>query len=82
MADGVSGKLHLAKRMLQKQVGIRTKFDVISTNWANVRGSHGRIPTTDATRATLLTDWPLAASGVIDMHDVKPILLEKLTESK
>jgi predicted AlkP superfamily pyrophosphatase or phosphodiesterase len=38
----LGSKLNLARRILQKKLGFRTKFDIIDTNPHTIRGSHGR----------------------------------------
>jgi predicted AlkP superfamily pyrophosphatase or phosphodiesterase len=35
-------KWNIGRRMLQKKLGLRTKFDIIDTNPHSIRGSHGR----------------------------------------
>lgn len=75
---GVLGKLHLAKRMLQKTLGIRAPFDVISGDMSMVRGSHGRIPTNDANRPVLITSWPVDSSGIKKTQDAKALLVQSL----
>ena len=72
---GIRGKLHLAKRLMQKTLGIRVPFDVISTDASRVRGSHGRIPNRDKDRPVLITSWPLDLKPGTPMEDVKSILL-------
>lgn len=75
MKPGLSGKLHMAKRFAQKTLGLRAPFDVISTDPTLVRGSHGRIPTTDETRPVLLTSWKHDADSVTPMENVKALLI-------
>lgn len=71
---GVRGKLHLATRMLQKMIGWRAPFDVISGDASLVRGSHGRIPVSDRQRPVLITSWPSELSGVGRLQDVAMFL--------
>lgn len=79
---GLSGKLHLAKRMLQKYAGIRAPFDVISADMSLVRGSHGRIPVSDDNRPVFIPSWsPMEnseQSEPIGMPELKSILLKRL----
>jgi predicted AlkP superfamily pyrophosphatase or phosphodiesterase len=75
LAPGLRGKLHLAKRLLQKQLGLRAPFDVISTDASMVRGSHGRIPTSNENRPLLITSWRVDAPDVLPMQEVKSVLL-------
>jgi predicted AlkP superfamily pyrophosphatase or phosphodiesterase len=77
---GLRGKLHLAKRLLQKKLGLRAPFDVISTDPTQVRGAHGRIPNSDETRPLMITSWQSEQSGLIGMQDIKSILLHRLAE--
>jgi len=76
LSAGWRGKLHLAKRMLQKQLGFRAPFDVISTDASLVGGSHGRIPVAD--RPVLITSWPRTGHEIRPMQEVKSILLERM----
>lgn len=78
LAPGLSGKLHLLKRVLQGKLGIRAPFDVISTDTTLVRGSHGRIPRDDHTRPVLITSWQRPADSLMPMQDVKAVLLNRL----
>lgn len=63
--------LHIARRLLQKKLGMRTLMDVIPLDASLVKGSHGR-PTDRAedgplfitTAPELLADGPVAASAV------------------
>ena len=61
LSEGLGGKLHLAKRILQSKVGVRAPFDVISTDATRVQGSHGRIP--DQDRYPPHTDHQLAGGA-------------------
>lgn len=78
---GLKGKLHLAKRMLQKALGIRAPFDLISGDMSLVRGSHGRIPSSNENRPTLITTWPLDQTGITRMQDIKSLLLQRLADA-
>ncbi len=75
---GLGGKLHLAKRLLQKMLGLRAPFDVISGDMGLVGGSHGRIPTRDATRTVLMTNWDVANSKITRSDQVKDLLVQRL----
>jgi hypothetical protein len=77
MVPGARGKLHMGKRLLQKTLGLRAPFDVISTDSTMVGGSHGRIPRSNETRPLLLTNWPIDAPEVVPMQDVKAVLLSQ-----
>lgn len=77
-AAGLGGKLHMAKRLLQKMLGLRAPFDVISGDTALVRGSHGRIPTSNETRPVLITSWDVETPDVLPMQDIKQLLVDVL----
>ncbi len=79
-SPGISGKLHLAKRMLQKVLGLRAPFDVISGHMSIVRGSHGRIPTSDLHRPVLITSWPIDPRGIERMQDAKALVVQALRD--
>jgi predicted AlkP superfamily pyrophosphatase or phosphodiesterase len=72
---GLRGKMHLAKRLLQKTLGLRAPFDVISGDMATVRGSHGRIPASDEHRPVLIANCPIDQPKPVKMQDVKALLL-------
>lgn len=74
---GLAGKLHMAKRLLQKSIGLRIPFDVIHRDPTVVRGSHGRIPTSDSQRPIFLTSWSRDATGVVPMQSIKRQLVER-----
>lgn len=74
-APGFGGKLHMGKRLLQKNLGLRIPFDVINTDSSIVRGSHGRIPTSNETRPVLITSWKRDTDAVIPMENVREALL-------
>jgi len=78
LAPGIGGKLRLAKRVLQKKLGFRAPFDVISTDATQVRGSHGRIPNGHQTRPVLITNWQPNLSDITSMQEVKSIILQRL----
>jgi predicted AlkP superfamily pyrophosphatase or phosphodiesterase len=78
---GWGGKLHLAKRLLQKMLGLRASFDVISGDMSLVRGSHGRVPTNDQTRPSLITSWDVDLSRVRHLKDVKSLMVSFLRDS-
>ncbi len=75
LPPGAGGKMHLAKRLLQKTLGIRAPFDVISGDMSLVRGAHGRIPTSDETRPVLLTSWAIDPQGITKMQDLKALFV-------
>jgi predicted AlkP superfamily pyrophosphatase or phosphodiesterase len=76
---GLAGKLHVAKRILQKWLHIRAPFDLISGDMSLVRGAHGRIPSSDHQRPLLITSWPLEPRDRLEMTELKGLLLQQLT---
>ena len=74
-APGFTGKLHMAKRLMQKNIGLRIPFDVINTDSSIVRGSHGRIPTTNQTRPLFISSWKRETDGVLPMETLRDELL-------
>ena len=80
LASGWQGKLHLAKRMLQKKLGLRAPFDVIDTDTSRIGGSHGRIPQDNSTRPCFVASWPCPAPDLLPMQDVASYLLGRLAE--
>jgi predicted AlkP superfamily pyrophosphatase or phosphodiesterase len=77
LAPGLGGKLHLAKRLLQKKLGFRAPFDVISTDPSVVAGSHGRIPTSAESLPVLITSWQQELPPVTPMQDIKSIVVKR-----
>ncbi len=77
LKPGIGGKLHLAKRLLQKTLGMRAPFDVISGDMSLVRGAHGRIPTSDRNRPVLITNWATELQGVTGMQDLKGLFVRR-----
>jgi predicted AlkP superfamily pyrophosphatase or phosphodiesterase len=78
LAPGFRGKLHLLKRLIEGKLGLRAPFDVIATDATLVRGSHGRIPNDDKTRAVLITSWSRASTAPTPMQNVKSLLIDRL----
>lgn len=74
-APGWQGKLKVGWRLLQKSLGLRAPFDLIRRDPAAIRGAHGRVPTTDATRPVLITSWPVDAAVPVPMESVRSLLL-------
>ena len=75
LRPGARGKLHLAKRLVQKISGDPSPFDVISGDMSLVRGAHGRIPTSDANRPVLITSWPVDSKEITNMQQVKKLIV-------
>jgi len=64
-------RLKIATRLLQKKLGMRSLLDVISTDPSMVRGSHGRLPSSEELGPVLLRSWgndtaPIKATQVHD----------------
>lgn len=75
---GWRGKLHIAKRLLQKKLGLRAPFDLVGGDPHLVCGSHGRIPSDDRQRATMITSWPLSQDRVA-MQEIKGLLVTRMS---
>lgn len=61
----------VATRLMQKKLGMRSLFDVISTDPSMVRGSHGRLPSSEEHGPVLVRSWaaeenPVEATRVHD----------------
>ena len=65
------------RRLLQKKLGFRTRFDVIPLDPTLVRGSHGLPAAEDADRPILIGDGP-APDGDLAMTAVRDLLLRAL----
>jgi len=69
-----------AFRLLQKTLGFRTRFDVISQDVKLVRGSHGLIPDHQDDFPILATETPLETTPPRRLTDVYRLLLEKFRD--
>ena len=56
-------RLRIASRLLAKKLGQRTLMDVIALNGDQVRGSHGRLPETEADGPLFLSSSPVGKRG-------------------
>lgn len=66
-------------RLLKKSLGFRYLMDVIPLDAALVKGSHGRLPESDAAAPVLISSAPpLLPDGAVQATDVKQIVLEHL----
>jgi predicted AlkP superfamily pyrophosphatase or phosphodiesterase len=69
-----SAKLRAARRLIGKKLGFRTRFDVISTDPALVRGSHGLAAADPLDRPLLLGDAslppPSADPSLAEVHSL------------
>ncbi|MCZ2343932.1 MAG: alkaline phosphatase family protein [Bacteroidales bacterium] len=71
-------KLHAARRLLQKKLGFRTRFDVVPLDASLVRGSHG-LPAADPVDAALLIGHgPRPTTDTLPMTAVKERILQAL----
>jgi predicted AlkP superfamily pyrophosphatase or phosphodiesterase len=71
-------KLHAARRLVQKKLGFRTRFDLVPLNAALVHGSHG-LPAASADHAALLIGHgPIPPGSILPMTSVKAVLLAAL----
>ena len=70
-------KVHAGRRLIQKQLGFRTIFDVVPLDPRIVRGSHGRPATDPLDRPILIGHGPRPGPSV-PMTAVKGMLLAEL----
>ena len=73
-----NGQARVAWRLLQKSLGFRAPFDVVTLDASRIRGSHGRLPDRPDDAPVCLTSWPLEVEDEIPMTDVKDLLLARL----
>ncbi len=77
-------KLHVARRLAQKKLGMRYLMDVIPVDATLVRGSHGLLPATADEGPVFLSSEPWSAcggkpeAGVVSMTSVKERVLALL----
>lgn len=72
-------KFRIARRVLQKKLGLRYYMDVISLDATLVKGSHGRLPTPgreDHEAPVLISSSTAIECDAIDMIDVKSMMLQ------
>jgi predicted AlkP superfamily pyrophosphatase or phosphodiesterase len=69
-------KLRIAWTLAKKSLGFRYLMQVIGTDSAVVRGSHGRLPGRDADGPVLLCTDPAVQRDRLAMTDVRDLLLE------
>ncbi len=77
---GEGGKLRVLWRLLQKQLGFRAPFDVVSLDASQIRGSHGRLPQREEDHPVLITTWPLNVEAALPMAEVKRTFLSRLLD--
>ncbi len=71
-------KLRVARRLLQKKLGFRTRFDVVPLDTSLVRGSHGVPPERPADGPVLVASDPHAAEAVRSLADLKAHALQRM----
>lgn len=70
-------KLHAGRRLLQKKLGFRTRFDVIPLDARYVHGGHGLAAADPLDRPILIGHGPKPGDSV-PMTDVKRLLLQEM----
>jgi len=81
MKKGFGGKMHLAKRFFQLKTGIRAPFDVVCTDYEDIRGARNIRPESPQDGAVLITSWAQEDSGPIHMRDLKDVLLNRIAQT-
>jgi hypothetical protein len=69
-------KLRIAAKILRSRLGFRTLFDVVATDPALVRGSHGRLPATPDFGPVAVGSFP-RREGVLRAVDVAELILSR-----
>ena len=69
-------------RLLQKKLGFRTLFDVVSLDATLVRGSHGLRAAEVQDRPLLIGDGPAPDEGDLSMTAVHDLILRRLFEAR
>ncbi|MCI0462930.1 MAG: alkaline phosphatase family protein, partial [Gemmataceae bacterium] len=68
----------MVRKLVQKKLGFRTRFDVVPLDPALVKGSHG-VPAADAQdRPVLIGDGPAPADGDVPQTTVRDLVLRAL----
>lgn len=75
-------RLRVARRLLQKKLGFRYYMDLIPLDTRLVRGSHGRLPSSDQTGPLLITDCDLPLPDRLPVTAVKQLLLQYFLEHR
>ncbi|MGV9456726.1 alkaline phosphatase family protein, partial [Streptomyces sp. NPDC003635] len=68
-------KVKAATALARKKLGMRYRMAVVPLDPSPVRGSHGRLPTSDDDGPLVLVSTPRAVSGRVAATDVKSLLL-------
>ncbi len=66
------------RRLVQKKLGFRTLFDVIPLDTSLLRGSHGLRAADPLDRPTLVGDGPAPSAEVLDMTEVRDLVLQAM----
>ncbi|MDJ0973117.1 MAG: alkaline phosphatase family protein [Planctomycetota bacterium] len=70
--------LRVGRRLLQKKLGMRYRFDVVPLDPTLAKGSHGLLPIDAADGPVLVADDPMATEQVRTLADLKSHALERL----
>ncbi len=68
-------RLKAANAVSRKRLGMRYRFAVVPLDPSAIRGSHGRLPTSDEEDPLVLCSTPRAVSGRLAATEMKPLLL-------
>lgn len=68
-------RIKAAKAIARKKLGMRYRLAVVPLDPSPIRGSHGRLPTSDDEGPLILCSTPRAVSGRVAATDVKSLLL-------
>jgi predicted AlkP superfamily pyrophosphatase or phosphodiesterase len=71
-------RLRMARRLLQKKLGFRYRFDVVPLDPSLVKGSHGVPPEDPADGPVLIAQDPAATERVRSLLDLKDHALERM----
>ncbi len=71
-------KLRAARRLLQKKLGFRTLFDLISLDPTIIRGSHGLVSASAEEGPLLIADGPPPSIPSLAMSSIRDRILERL----
>lgn len=73
-------RLRIARRLLQKRLGLRTLLDVIPLKGDQVKGTHGRLFEKAEDGPLLIATDPIPAAESYRMTDVKSLILSMLRQ--
>ncbi|MBT2441393.1 alkaline phosphatase family protein [Streptomyces sp. ISL-36] len=69
-------RIKAATAIARKKLGMRYRLAVVPLDPSPIRGSHGRLPTSDDEGPLILCSTPRAVSGRVAATDVKSLLLQ------